>query len=56
MEIIKGILSNKTITVPLIAWFVAQSLKVVNVILFEQKVDFTRFVGSGACPARIHHT
>ena len=51
MEIIKGILSNKTITVPLIAWFVAQSLKVVNVILFEQKVDFTRFVGSGGMPS-----
>jgi acid phosphatase family membrane protein YuiD len=51
VEIIKGILSNKTITVPLIAWFVAQSLKVVNVILFEQKVDFTRFVGSGGMPS-----
>ncbi|NLP14796.1 MAG: divergent PAP2 family protein [Clostridium sp.] len=51
MEIIKGILSNKTITVPLIAWFIAQSLKVINVVLFEQKLDFTRFIGSGGMPS-----
>lgn len=51
MEIIKGILSNKTITVPLIAWFIAQSIKVINVVLFEQKLDFTRFIGSGGMPS-----
>jgi acid phosphatase family membrane protein YuiD len=51
VEIIKGILSNKTITVPLIAWFIAQSLKVINVVLFEQKLDFTRFIGSGGMPS-----
>lgn len=51
MEIIKGILSNKTIIVPLIAWFIAQSLKVINVVLFEQKLDFTRFIGSGGMPS-----
>ncbi|HPD01621.1 MAG TPA: divergent PAP2 family protein [Acetivibrio sp.] len=51
MEIVKGILSNKTITVPLIAWFIAQSLKVINVVLFEQKLDFTRFIGSGGMPS-----
>jgi acid phosphatase family membrane protein YuiD len=51
VEIIKGILSNKTIIVPLIAWFIAQSLKVINVVLFEQKLDFTRFIGSGGMPS-----
>jgi len=51
VEIVKGILSNKTITVPLIAWFIAQSLKVINVVLFEQKLDFTRFIGSGGMPS-----
>nr|WP_276020593.1 divergent PAP2 family protein [Acetivibrio straminisolvens] len=46
-----SILSNKTITVPVIAWFIAQFLKVINVIVVERKLDFTRFVGSGGMPS-----
>ncbi|NLD48112.1 MAG: divergent PAP2 family protein [Clostridiaceae bacterium] len=51
MDILSGILSNKTITVPAIAWFTASFIKVINVILVERKVDFTRFVGTGGMPS-----
>ncbi|NMB34179.1 MAG: divergent PAP2 family protein [Clostridium sp.] len=51
MEIVKVMLANKVIVVPVIAWFVAQTLKVINVILFEKKLDFTRFIGSGGMPS-----
>ncbi|MFZ5985793.1 MAG: divergent PAP2 family protein [Bacillota bacterium] len=51
MEIVNGILSNKTITVPALAWLIAQLIKVINVVLVERKLDFTRFVGSGGMPS-----
>ncbi|GAE87661.1 divergent PAP2 family protein [Acetivibrio straminisolvens] len=51
MKVLYSILSNKTITVPVIAWFIAQFLKVINVIVVERKLDFTRFVGSGGMPS-----
>jgi len=51
VKIVYSILSNKTVTVPMIAWFVAQFLKVVNVIVVERKLDFTRFIGSGGMPS-----
>jgi acid phosphatase family membrane protein YuiD len=51
VEIINGVLSNRTITVPALAWFIAQLIKVVNVILVEKRLDFARFVGSGGMPS-----
>lgn len=51
MDIINDLLSNRTITVPALAWFVAQLIKVINVILIDRKIDFTRFVGSGGMPS-----
>jgi acid phosphatase family membrane protein YuiD len=51
VKVLYSILSNKTITVPVIAWFIAQFLKVINVIVVERKLDFTRFVGSGGMPS-----
>ncbi|HHV28610.1 divergent PAP2 family protein [Acetivibrio mesophilus] len=51
MTIVYSILSNKTITVPVFAWFIAQFLKVINVIVVERKLDFTRFIGSGGMPS-----
>lgn len=51
MEFIQQIMENKTITVPAIAWFVAQAIKVIGVIIRENKLDFTRFVGSGGMPS-----
>ncbi|WP_026074005.1 divergent PAP2 family protein [Acetivibrio cellulolyticus] len=51
MEIVNAILHNKAITVPAFAWFLAQLLKVINVLLTSKKIDFTRFVGSGGMPS-----
>ena len=35
----------------IIAWFSAQVLKVILVLIKEKKVDFSRFVGSGGMPS-----
>ncbi|TYQ13376.1 UNVERIFIED_CONTAM: hypothetical protein Cloal_4444 [Acetivibrio alkalicellulosi] len=51
MDLVNGILSNKTITVPVFAWFIAQLIKVFNVILVEKKLDFTKFISSGGMPS-----
>lgn len=51
MGVINSLISNKAITVPVIAWFAAQFIKVVAVIIRENKLDFTRFVGSGGMPS-----
>jgi acid phosphatase family membrane protein YuiD len=48
---ISEIFFNKAITVPALAWLIAQTLKVINVIWKERKLDFTRFVGSGGMPS-----
>jgi len=51
MDFVLKIVSNKAITVPAVAWLVAQTLKVVNIIIRDRKLDFTRFVGSGGMPS-----
>ena len=51
MNTVNALFSNKAITVPAIAWFLAQFIKVVCVIVKENKLDFTRFVGSGGMPS-----
>ncbi len=34
-----------------LAWFAAQAIKVVTVLITEKKFDFSRFVGSGGMPS-----
>lgn len=34
-----------------IAWFAAQVIKVITVIIIDKKIDFGRFVGSGGMPS-----
>lgn len=51
MEFVNELLHNKSITVPVFAWFLAQLLKVINVLLTSKKIDFTRFIGSGGMPS-----
>ncbi|MCX7923256.1 MAG: divergent PAP2 family protein [Clostridia bacterium] len=51
MNTVQALLSNKAITVPALAWFIAQFIKVVSVIVRDKKIDFTRFVGSGGMPS-----
>ncbi|MCL2740250.1 MAG: divergent PAP2 family protein [Oscillospiraceae bacterium] len=45
------IISNKIINAAVIAWFVAQSLKVVFVLIEKKRLDFSRLVGSGGMPS-----
>lgn len=51
MRFLQSIISNKAITIPVLAWFVAQLIKVLRVIYKERKLDITRFVGSGGMPS-----
>lgn len=51
MSIMSQIMSNKTLNASIIAWFAAQFLKVVFVLVKDKKFDFTRFVGSGGMPS-----
>lgn len=51
MQIVNAILYNRAITVPVFAWFLAQLLKVINVLLTSKRIDFTRFIGSGGMPS-----
>jgi acid phosphatase family membrane protein YuiD len=49
--LLQTFLNNKAISIPAAAWFIAQLIKVVCVIVKENKLDFTRFVGSGGMPS-----
>ncbi|WHH59635.1 divergent PAP2 family protein [Petroclostridium sp. X23] len=42
---------NEIITTSVIAWFIAQLLKVLFVLIGQKKIDFSRFVGSGGMPS-----
>ncbi len=45
------IVSNEIISVSLLAWFTAQILKVILVLIGQKKIDFSRFVGAGGMPS-----
>lgn len=51
MNFFQGVVSNEAIVVPVTAWFAAQLLKVIGVLIKYRKIDFTRFVGSGGMPS-----
>jgi len=38
-------------TTSITAWFIAQLLKVIFVLISQKKVDFTRLIGSGGMPS-----
>lgn len=46
-----GILENKILDVVAIAWFVAQSLKVINGLITEKKLYLRRFWDTGGIPS-----
>jgi len=46
-NILKEIISNKSITAALLAWFFSQSIKVVRDILKEKKIDLKLLLSSG---------
>lgn len=45
------ILNESIIFTAILAWFIAQLLKVIIVIIKDKKVDFYRFIGSGGMPS-----
>jgi uncharacterized protein len=51
VNIFVQIINNKYIIIPLFAWFIAQSIKVIYIIITMKKLDLTRFVGSGGMPS-----
>ena len=44
-------LKQSAFVTAVIAWFVAQVIKVITVLIAEKKFDFSRFVGSGGMPS-----
>lgn len=46
-----NIFYNKALIIPIVAWAIAQTLKVIGVIIKDKRVDFTRFVGTGGMPS-----
>lgn len=51
MNLINTFLNNKIMTTSITAWFIAQLLKVIFVLISQKKVDFTRLIGSGGMPS-----
>jgi acid phosphatase family membrane protein YuiD len=45
------IFRNRILWVSLLAWFIAQLIKVILTIIFGKRLDLTRFVGSGGMPS-----
>jgi acid phosphatase family membrane protein YuiD len=43
--------NNRIIWISLLAWFIAQFLKVILTIISVKKLDLTRFIGSGGMPS-----
>jgi len=51
MEQLKQLADNSILWASLLAWFIAQTLKVVLTILTHRKLDLRRFVGAGGMPS-----
>lgn len=51
MEQLKQLASNSALWVSFLAWFVAQTSKVILTVLTHKKLDLRRFVGSGGMPS-----
>ena len=51
MSVVLEIFSNRVIQAAVIAWAIAQGLKVILTLLISRKFDSTRFWGSGGMPS-----
>ncbi len=51
MEIVEELMANKILLCAIVAWFVAQTTKVVITLLVEREFKFERFHGSGGMPS-----
>jgi acid phosphatase family membrane protein YuiD len=51
VEVFKDILNNNILGICIMAYLVAQFLKVIIVFIDQKKLDFRRFVGAGGMPS-----
>jgi uncharacterized protein len=51
VDFLTAIGQNKVLWVSMLAWFIAQSLKVVHTLIVDKRFNILRFVGSGGMPS-----
>lgn len=51
MNSVLYIFSNRILITSVLAWFIAQTIKVVHTVIRDKRVDFTRMFGSGGMPS-----
>ena len=51
MTYVQTLLTNRTVTVPVLAWFIAQTIKVMISVIVYKKYDVTRWFGAGGMPS-----
>lgn len=51
MKFFNAVFSNQIFISTFVAWLIAQLLKGIFVIVYEKRVDFSRFVGAGGMPS-----
>lgn len=51
MNVLNGIRSNNVLWASILAWFIAQSLKVIHTLIVDGRFNVWRFVGSGGMPS-----
>ncbi|MDR5658186.1 divergent PAP2 family protein [Serpentinicella sp. ANB-PHB4] len=51
MNFFEAVSNNNILLVSLLAWFIAQSLKVIHTYLVDKRFNVSRFVGSGGMPS-----
>ncbi len=51
MEILRDIISNHTLIVPIIAWALSQVFKTFTYLIIEKKLDMKRIISDGGMPS-----
>ncbi len=51
LKALLDIITNTSLTTPVLSWFIAQCLKFVHHYLKTRKFDFRKFIGSGGMPS-----
>lgn len=51
MNFFTELLGNKILMTSVLGWFIAQTMKVILVLIQNKKIDWSRFVGSGGMPS-----
>ena len=51
MKVLNELISNKVLLAAILGWIIAQSIKVITVLLKTRKFDFGRVMGSGGMPS-----